>query len=45
MTDFGVAHPSVWLSDGAHSGRLVPLGIPLTADAADSNSGRLVLNT
>jgi hypothetical protein len=32
-----VASGKVWLSDGAHSARLIPLGIPLTPDAADSD--------
>ena len=32
----------VWLSDGGHSARLIPLGTPLIADAADPDEDRLV---
>ena len=34
----------VWLTDGGHSAQLIPLGIPLTADVADSEV-RLVIRS
>ena len=33
------------LSDGAHSPRLTPVGIPLIAEAVDFDEVRLVLNS